>query len=131
MKATVNILIVSLANDTQGHRCLLTLDDDEPQAGGNWWSNPPGAMGSSNPGQWIFVAAVGGGHVIADSGKEWSLRGLSNPMGEGTTGLGQHKAAGRFIGVGEVAWKVLSVGNLAPNWESEEFDPSEVKSNSE
>jgi hypothetical protein len=128
MKATVNILIVSLADDTPGHRCLLTLDDDDPQAGGNWWSNH--AMGSSNPGQWRFVAAESG-PMIADSGKEWSLRGLSNPMGEGTTGLGQHKAAYRFIGVGEVAWKVLSVGNLARKWESEEFDPSVVKSNSE
>jgi len=131
MKATVNILIVSLADDTQGRRCLLTLDDDDPQAGGNWWSNPPGALGSSSSGQWIFVARVSGGYVIGDSGREWSLRGLTSPMGAGTTGLGQHKAPGRFIGGGDVAWKVLSVGNAAPNWESEEFDPAEVKRDSE
>lgn len=124
MPTAVNILIVSMNQETQGNRCLLQLDNIWIQQGGKWWSQPPGAFGGDK-GAGTWVRSPDDINSIEAAAGTWILNGLINPLSAGQKGTGRHFLPGRFVGYGDIAWKIFSINVEAPNWESEELDISD------
>ena len=125
---TVNILVVSLAADTQGNRCLLILDNIWP-AGGWMQKMPPGSFDSDYIQAWAgdVAARTAFGGIVWQGrwSTDWILRDVSFPLTAGQKGTGEHKVAGTFVGPGDIAWKIISINVAAPNWELMDFDISE------